>query len=584
MGLAMRALRWPMRAFGMARRFFRHFLLVLALCLAAPLTLAFAFPAPAWAGPAVIDLQQGWRPEEIDLYHHTAEGTNLAPLALALHLPDPMRPGHRFLEDLDKRYGFIPSPVSERNPHGLPVGLALDPRPERFGDRTYLGLTCATCHTRELRARTMSGPLGLPRTVRLPVHGGPGLVNLPAFDADFYGAFEALLTDEAALARYAAEVLDAPADAEAIAGVRQEILDLLGPVRATRQAITAMGVAQPDFGPGNLNALSQGNYNNVGVTAWLAQKGLLPPSGDPPLKIGFEGTVNLPPVWFSHQDDWAQWFAEIHHPGSRNWVQSVSSSPVRPPRQAAALKAGAIVGSVDFDGIDAIQEAVDRLRTPRWPASVFGSLDPRLVDQGRGLFGEHCASCHVSTRGPANGAGRRFRQRHAYAVGTDPVAVEQFAAGAERRAAGLTRLSEGILRLRHAQLLKRFNDDATLVANTELADSKGLPNRFGLARDETGASGAAYWSSNLEGIFASSPYLHNGSVRTLPDLLTPPAQRPTQFRTGTNLYDPRQLGLRNEGPFLYDTRETGKSAQGHDYGTNLPREQKRALLEYLKSL
>lgn len=573
-----------MPGFGDALLWLWRSLLILLLTLASPIALSLGSAAPAWAGEAVVDLRQGWRPEEIDLYHHTSEGTNLAPLELALHLPDPQRPGHRFLDDLDQRYGFIASAVSASNPYGLPVGFAIDPRPQAFGDRRYLGLTCATCHTRELRANPVTSPLGRFQTVRLPVHGGPSLVNLPAFDADFYKAFESLLSDDAAMTRYAAAVLDQPADAEAVAGLRQEINDLLGPVRATNAVIAAMGVTKADFGPGNLNALSQGNYNNVGVAAWLQRKGLIQSTGETPLKIGFEGTVNLPPVWFSHQDDWAQWFAEIHHPGSRNWVQSVSSSPVRPPRQAAALKERAIVGSVDFDGIEAIQEAVVKLRTPRWPESVLGSLDSRLVGQGQELFGQHCASCHIATREPANGAGRRFRERRAFAVGTDPVAVQQFAADAERRAAGLTRLSEAILRLRNGQLRQRFNNDATLVVNSELADSKGLPNRFGVAKDYNGAEGPAYWSPTLEGIFASSPYLHNGSVRTLWDLLTPPQQRPSQFRTGSNHYDPRQLGLRDEGPFLYDTRETGKSAQGHDYGTTLPIQQKRALLEYLKSL
>jgi len=166
----------------------------------------------------------------VDLYHHTSEGTNLAPLELALPLLDPNRPGHRFLEDLDQRYGFIPSPVSASNPHGLPVGLAVDPRPQRFGDKAYLGLTCAVCHTRELRAKPVSWRQGF-QPVRIPVHGGPGLVNLPAFDADFYAAFEALLADDAAMARYAAEVLSTPADPEAIAGLRQEIQDLLGRCR-----------------------------------------------------------------------------------------------------------------------------------------------------------------------------------------------------------------------------------------------------------------------------------------------------------------------------------------------------------------
>lgn len=559
-------------------------LVLTLISLAATIACMVAGLSPAWGSEAVVDLQQGWRPEEIDLYHHTVEGTNLAPLELALHLPDPKRPGHRFLEDLDKRYGFIPSPVSSANPYGLPVGFAIDPRPQRFGDRSYLGMTCSTCHTRELRAKPVARPLGFLRTVRLPVHGGPALVNLPAFDADFYGAFAFLLGDDIAMANFANEVLGKPADADAIADLRREITDLLGPVQATQQVIARMGVTRADFGPGNLNALSQGNYNNVGALAWLVSRGWVQATGETPLKIGFEGTVNLPSVWFAHQDSWAQWFAEIHHPGSRNWVQSVSSSPVRPPRQAEVLKEGVMISSVDFEGIDAIQDALNRLRTPRWPEADFGSLNPRLVDQGKSLFAEHCATCHVSERQPANLVGRRFRERRAFAVGTDPVAVEQFNADAERRVAGLTRLSEGILRLRHAQLLKRFNNDTTLVANTELADSKGLPNQFALATDYNGASGAAYWAPSLEGIFASSPYLHNGSVRTLRDLLLPPEERPRQFRTGTNLYNPRQLGLQDAGPFLYDTNETGKSAQGHSYGTTLPLEQKDALLEYLKSL
>ncbi len=558
--------------------------LVSLFAFGASIALGLMAPAAAWAGAApVVDLQQGWRPEEIDLYHHTSEGTNLAPLELALPLPDPNRPGHRFLEGLDQRYGFIPSPASATNPHSLPVGLAVDPRPKSFGDRAYLGLTCAVCHTRELRARPVSWRLGR-KEVRLPVHGGPSLVNLPAFNNDFYAAFAILLNDDAAMASYAADVLGKPADAEAIAGLRQEIRDLLGPVQATRQVIEAMGAGQADFGPGNLNALSQGNYNNAGLKAWLISKGLIEPSGETPQPISFEGAVNFPPVWFSPRDDWAQWFAEIHHPGSRNWVQSVSTSSVRPPKQAAALKERAIVASVDFDGIEAIQEGLNKLRTPRWPESFFGALNPQLVSQGGQVFAQHCASCHVSTTEPANAVGRRFRERRAFAVGTDPVAYQQFAAGAKGRAEGLTRLSEAILRMRHAQLLKRFNNDATLVANTELYDSKGLVNHFDLAHDYNGAEGPAYWAPSLEGVFATSPYLHNGSVRTLGDLLTDPDQRPPRFHTGTNLYDPRQLGLRDAGPFVYDTSEPGKSATGHPYGTDLPKEQKQSLLEYLKSL
>jgi hypothetical protein len=105
-----------------------------------------------------------------------------------------------------------------------------------------------------------------------------------------------------------------------------------------------------------------------------------------------------------------------------------------------------------------------------------------------------------------------------------------------------------------------------------------------------------YKARPLDGIWATAPYLHNGSVPTLNDLLKPPAQRPTQFSVGTRVYDPVNVGYvtRPDSPgnvFTYKTRDPqgfpipGNSNQGHDYGiSSLTDAQRRALLEYLKSL
>jgi hypothetical protein len=122
--------------------------------------------------------------------------------------------------------------------------------------------------------------------------------------------------------------------------------------------------------------------------------------------------------------------------------------------------------------------------------------------------------------------------------------------------------------------------------------SRGRPNDFALATDEYKdakeatwpKTGAAYWATPLDGIFASSPYFHNGSVRTLWDLLTPPAERPKTFRTGSSEFDVEGVGLRSDGRFLYDTAEPGKGNGGHLSGTDLSRDKKAALVEYLKSL
>jgi hypothetical protein len=175
-------------------------------------------------------------------------------------------------------------------------------------------------------------------------------------------------------------------------------------------------------------------------------------------------------------------------------------------------------------------------------------------------------------------------------VGTDPTAYQQFSESSAKRTAGLQELADQIVEMRKAQLEKQVGPD--LARNFMNLYSRGRPNDFALARDEYptsqdakwSKSGAAYWASPLQGIFASSPYLHNGSVRTLWDLLTTPEQRPKTFRTGSTEFDIKGIGLRSEGRFLYNTKDLGKGNGGHIFGTNLPQEKKAALIEYLKSI
>jgi hypothetical protein len=66
--------------------------------------------------------------------------------------------------------------------------------------------------------------------------------------------------------------------------------------------------------------------------------------------------------------------------------------------------------------------------------------------------------------------------------------------------------------------------------------------------------------------------------------MMPPEQRPKTFRTGSSEFDAEGVGLRDNGRFVYDTAEPGKGNGGHAFGTDLPQDQKDALIEYLKSL
>jgi hypothetical protein len=106
----------------------------------------------------------------------------------------------------------------------------------------------------------------------------------------------------------------------------------------------------------------------------------------------------------------------------------------------------------------------------------------------------------------------------------------------------------------------------------------------------------AYKGRPLNGIWATPPYLHNGSVPTLYDLLLPPAQRPASFLVGTREFDPLKVGFVSDASqsgntFVFNTRDAlggqiaGNSSLGHDYGNaRFTDEERLALVEYMKEM
>lgn len=98
---------------------------------------------------------------------------------------------------------------------------------------------------------------------------------------------------------------------------------------------------------------------------------------------------------------------------------------------------------------------------------------------------------------------------------------------------------------------------------------------------------AVYRARPLNGVWATGPFLHNGSVPSLHAMLLPPEKRPATFHVGSREIDPQNVGFVSEATertMAFDTRIKGNSNAGHSYGTSLPRAERMALLEYLKSL
>ena len=118
-------------------------------------------------------------------------------------------------------------------------------------------------------------------------------------------------------------------------------------------------------------------------------------------------------------------------------------------------------------------------------------------------------------------------------------------------------------------------------------------------KQDTLTKPAGYVAPPLDGIWASAPYFHNGSVPTLWHLLRP-AERPAVWRrTSVVGYDQQKVGLEIETfdklpaaavenhrlrREYFQTKAFGKSAAGHDFVEELSDEEKAAVLEYLKTL
>lgn len=194
-----------------------------------------------------------------------------------------------------------------------------------------------------------------------------------------------------------------------------------------------------------------------------------------------------------------------------------------------------------------------RLQTP--PASPFSSDrspdDPYYVaaDQvsaGKALYQRRCAECH------SPGAPRFRKVIPAFEVGTDLHRLEMWNDEARRR----------------------YTDY-----------EKDYHWRFTSFQHEDG-----YVATELTGLWLKGPYLHNGSVPTLRDLLNPHDQRPKVFHRGHDLVDTDGGGFVSQGPeaerygWRYDTAVPGNDNAGHAFGTDLAPDEKAKLLAYLKTL
>jgi hypothetical protein len=593
------------------------------LVCASAIALAVSFVAPQGraeqAAPVFAYAEQGWTDAQRNTFYTTSQGSRLIPLAWfkALRRHDVDAP---FGADQLKRYGYLQND-SPANVNKLPVGFVVDRRAP-----TQLGLTCAACHTNQIEYQKD----GVTRVLR--IDGAPALADAQQFFADLTAASRATLAD-AKFKDFAKAVLGPNPPNNKVTQLRK---DFEAWVMQLGDFADRSLPASP-WGPGRLDAFGMIFNRVTGKDLGIAANFR---TADAP--------VSYPFLWNASRQDRTQWNGGVPnglfiHALGRNTgeVLGVFADFVPSPRKPQLPFFPKFIdftsNSADFGGLQTLEEQITQLKPPRW--RDFFDVNDTLAAKGEVLFKTHCAECHEAKDSPL--LGKRAWETKVKAVGTDPRmirnaermvdpgllidtplplttplppigAVFENPAGADKVLASSVAgsliaeavphkpvppsqlLNNGVWRafrkdlgneLSGAQLDLLLNPAAAAQVEGRI---KALLADLFKQQTAPGAP-AAYESRVLDGIWATAPYLHNGSVPNLWELLKPAKDRITTFKVGSRKYDTKNVGFAtDESPFANGTfvvdpaNANGNGNGGHEYGTGLNEDQRWAIVEYLK--
>jgi processive rubber oxygenase RoxA-like protein len=522
--------------------------------------------------------------------------------------------GQPFLADSLGRYGYLSNPAGV---NGLPAGFTAS---GPVGAQT-VGMTCSACHTRQINVEGTA----------YRIDGGPAIVDFQGLLNDLDVAVGAVLSSDATFLPFATSVLGSlsPESAD-VAALHQNVSAWY----SRYHTLMAAALPRPpsrSWGLGRLDAVGMIFNRLVGLDLGPAPSLIISEN----IKTA-DAPVRYPFIWNAPRQDKTQWpsFADN---GSdvlalaRNLGEVFGVFGIFQPKKDGLFINYLNNNSANFDGLTQLESLVKQIGPPKWPWQI----DMALAAQGKGIYDRSaaqggCTECHGVRSGKIRFPLVQTWDTPTRAVGTD---TRQYDVLGWRAKTGVL---QGAFIPLVTQPLKEtdlaFNILATSVLGTiaqhvldfggsppvpldapgaapafkpvqlsgplppALRDLQGAFTTPGVNFEAPGGVVSApvkgtYEARVLQGIWATAPYLHNGSVPTLRELLKPATERIKKFKVGP-AYDISNVGLAAvQTLFNYEfeatdcsDRNSGDSLCGHEYGTQLTLDEKQALLEYLKTL
>lgn len=573
----------------------------------------------------IATMNQGWTENHRIDFYNTSQGSQLIPYSwfLALEQADNE---HLFRSDKNfRKLGYIPQQKTLGiNPDGLPIGFVKDSDSEAFlstpfslsasrlsseisGDqreyKVWLGLTCAACHTSEI--------LYGGQTIR--IDGGPPMSDFQALIEGMSEALSATIKDDAKLTRFSRNVHAEGGHSEAEKKrLKSEVTSLLAWIDNYIQM--NYGGLATDYGYGRLDAF--GAILNRVTASFTGIEGNASPANAP---------VSYPYLWNASQLRWVQWNGSADNHIGRN-VGEVSG-----------VFAHTIVNTSDDEerfqssariiNLDHLEQLMSQLDSPKW-GPPLPTIDQQKATSGKVLFAENCAGCHglrneqgqfpMTDPNPLGKTFIKIRMIPLGMIGTDPLMAMNFIDPALNVEPGVVRsyLPEEYQELERVPRAVMLSTVVRKVIEKQISafnpalDQQQLLELAGyhLPADQGGEAPpnmAAYKARPLNGAWATAPFLHNGSVSSLYQLLLPAAEREKSFRVGGREFDTEKVGLIDEpngNGFLFRTSDDqgmpipGNANSGHtgkrhtmtrDGGAewrDFTHVERMQLIEYIKTL
>ena len=609
----------------------------------------------------------GWKNQSSEWFHHASQGTATIPIPYSwfVALEEPKSSpwwvfiGEKkpYVSEYILRMGFIKQDKTTYNPDALPIGIAKTtsiffPGIERQAEAA--GFTCAACHTGQITYGD----------TRYVVDGGPSMIDLGLFTQTLGAALgQTALSSKFSLFdgrfdRFARKVLGGSYNVLNKSKLKDQLGKTIGLLATTGDVIDVTE------GFTRLDAL-----NRIGNQVFKVDMDR--PSNYSPITA----PVNFPHIWTTSWFDWVQYDASIMQPLIRNTGEALG---VKASLDTTGPDAQRFASSANIRNLVKMEDWLagkhprqngnkfNGLLAPKWPDGL-PAIDNALAQKGGDLYQSMCQGCHLPAISPQSAfwSDKYWEKIKYYQDGQAMETVDDYLTlkVLPLKVIGTDPAQAGVLGERTIDTtgLNLDTEVCTLVSSDFVAEEgnsyprgkvlsyvplkDSATSTFGLAlgavvertnqqwfnqnyipaeqrlidegmRPNCLQVGLGYKARPLNGVWATAPFLHNGSVANVYDLLSTQAERPTFVQLGNQAFDAKHLGIvqnddvkslnaakkhgspeltddYSDGLFILDTREAGNHNTGHIFddakqpgkiGRKLADDEKLAIIEYLKTL